>query len=255
MSKIGAWAIAVGAIAAVGSGSVFEGWGVSVQIFPDKCGGHTVVDIFATFSLPTVVVNCFSMKIVAPATLVHDDAARGSWHPNHFSSEVGNPSLDSFVTIGGAPGLLSAPTNSTMLDPSFQGSKTTVTGGWFNSSPPNLQGATQQGNGGFAHATWIGRFVFADVIPFAELYVSGSATTSQGTFSGTGVFGVGPLACLAGCCPCLGDLDDNGLVDGTDLGLLLTQWGTKGSGDLNGDGIVDGGDLGILLANWGLCVE
>ena len=48
----------------------------------------------------------------------------------------------------------------------------------------------------------------------------------------------------------LGDLNNDGLVDGTDLGLLLGQWGGTGSGDLNNDGIVDGTDLGMLLAAW-----
>lgn len=47
------------------------------------------------------------------------------------------------------------------------------------------------------------------------------------------------------------DLDENCIVDGADLGLLLGAWGTKGSfADLNGDGVVDGADLGQLLAAW-----
>jgi len=41
-------------------------------------------------------------------------------------------------------------------------------------------------------------------------------------------------------------------VDGADLGLLLSLWGTTDDGaDLNNDQFVDGGDLGILLTNWG----
>jgi formylglycine-generating enzyme required for sulfatase activity len=42
-------------------------------------------------------------------------------------------------------------------------------------------------------------------------------------------------------------------VDGTDLGVLLSQWGGAGSADLNADGFVDGVDLGVLLAGWGAC--
>jgi formylglycine-generating enzyme required for sulfatase activity len=42
-------------------------------------------------------------------------------------------------------------------------------------------------------------------------------------------------------------------VDGTDLGVLLGQWGGAGSADLNADGFVDGVDLGLLLAGWGAC--
>ncbi len=47
-----------------------------------------------------------------------------------------------------------------------------------------------------------------------------------------------------------GDLDGDGIVDGADLGLLLSAWNTTGPGDLNGDGIVDGADLGLLLSAW-----
>ena len=46
------------------------------------------------------------------------------------------------------------------------------------------------------------------------------------------------------------DLDGDGNVNGSDLGLLLANWGGVGIGDINEDGIVDGGDLGLLLAAW-----
>ena len=46
------------------------------------------------------------------------------------------------------------------------------------------------------------------------------------------------------------DLDGNGSVDGGDLTILLSNWGTDGLADLDGDGVVGGGDLTILLAAW-----
>ena len=57
------------------------------------------------------------------------------------------------------------------------------------------------------------------------------------------------------------DLNDDGKVDGFDLGNLLANWSTPtGSpgcqvsipcpSDYNCDGVVDGIDLGLLLANW-----
>ena len=53
---------------------------------------------------------------------------------------------------------------------------------------------------------------------------------------------------------CPADLNDDGVVDGNDLGSLLAGWGaTGGAADLNGDGSVDGNDLGMLLAAWGPC--
>ena len=59
---------------------------------------------------------------------------------------------------------------------------------------------------------------------------------------------------IADVCPpdCPGDLNDDGAVNGGDLGLLLAAWGGPG-GDLNGDGVTDGGDLGLLLSYWGDC--
>lgn len=56
--------------------------------------------------------------------------------------------------------------------------------------------------------------------------------------------------------PCPGDVTDDGIVDGGDLGTLLAFWGACPSGcdgDLNDDGIVDGADLGALLSYWGPC--
>jgi hypothetical protein len=54
---------------------------------------------------------------------------------------------------------------------------------------------------------------------------------------------------------CAADLDGDGSVSGSDLGLLLAQWGCSGScsADLDGDGAVGGSDLGWLLAQWGPC--
>ncbi len=54
--------------------------------------------------------------------------------------------------------------------------------------------------------------------------------------------------------PCPADLNSDGVVDGTDLGLLLGDWGVFGSpADINQDGTVDGTDLGLLLGGWGNC--
>jgi predicted outer membrane repeat protein len=59
-------------------------------------------------------------------------------------------------------------------------------------------------------------------------------------------------------CDCVGDLDANGVVDGADLGTLLSMWGPCPEGsaclaDLTGDGQVNGADLAALLAAWGVC--
>ena len=48
-----------------------------------------------------------------------------------------------------------------------------------------------------------------------------------------------------------GDINGDGEVNGADLGMMLSFWGSDdAASDLNGDGIVSGEDLGLLLAQW-----
>lgn len=53
---------------------------------------------------------------------------------------------------------------------------------------------------------------------------------------------------------CVADLNDDGVVDGSDLAVILGGWGTP-SGDLNDDGTTDGSDLAIVLGSWGPCPQ
>jgi hypothetical protein len=60
--------------------------------------------------------------------------------------------------------------------------------------------------------------------------------------------------CVCPCCDA--DLSGDSVVNGTDLGLLIGDWGLTGenlAADLNKDWRVDGADLGIFLQNWGSC--
>lgn len=58
---------------------------------------------------------------------------------------------------------------------------------------------------------------------------------------------------------CVGDILADSIINGADLGAVLSYWGPVTSSsvsrscDLNGDGVVNGADLGTLLANWGPC--
>jgi hypothetical protein len=57
-------------------------------------------------------------------------------------------------------------------------------------------------------------------------------------------------------CDCVGDLNVDGVVNGADLGLMLSSWGPCGTNcpyDLNADGQVNGADLGLVLSAWGVC--
>lgn len=62
-----------------------------------------------------------------------------------------------------------------------------------------------------------------------------------------------PAVCDRPCSNvCPGDVSGDGVVDGLDLGAILSGWGSAGpDGDVNDDGIVDGIDLGYILSGWG----
>ena len=49
-----------------------------------------------------------------------------------------------------------------------------------------------------------------------------------------------------------GDVNQDGVVNGTDLAFVLAGWGTTDNpvADINRDGIVDGLDLAFVLAGW-----
>lgn len=62
-----------------------------------------------------------------------------------------------------------------------------------------------------------------------------------------------PDCCVArGCGPCAADLNNDGVVGGQDLTVMLGAWGTAAA-DVNGDGVTDGQDLTVLLSAWGPC--
>jgi len=53
------------------------------------------------------------------------------------------------------------------------------------------------------------------------------------------------------CSGVFADLNCDGVVNGADLGILLSAWGTDALlPDLNNDGVVNGADLGLLLTAW-----
>ncbi len=58
-------------------------------------------------------------------------------------------------------------------------------------------------------------------------------------------------AYLAQLPPAPGDLNGDGCIDQSDLGLLLAAYELNDAGDIDGDGDTDQSDLGILLASYG----
>jgi hypothetical protein len=58
---------------------------------------------------------------------------------------------------------------------------------------------------------------------------------------------------------CPADLNQDGFVNGADLGSMLGSWGPCAASpcpaDLNSDGVINGADLGGMLGSWGTCPQ
>ena len=109
--------------------------------------------------------------------------------------------------------------------------------------------------------TWAGESVDvnpdANAIRWGTMYSFGFTADAPPAMvdASIGLFGNGESIALvvdgpsAPANPC--DLNDDGVVNGGDLGILLGAWGDKGGpADLDGNGVVDGADLGQLLGCW-----
>jgi len=83
------------------------------------------------------------------------------------------------------------------------------------------------------------------------LIVIGSRTDDKDLYSqGIGSFTITQSGTCGNGCPA--DIDGDGEVSSSDLGALLSAWGTAGA-DLDGDGETGSSDLGVLLSAWGPC--
>ena len=79
-------------------------------------------------------------------------------------------------------------------------------------------------------------------------------TVGFDTLTGWGMLNAEAAVRAAQPSSCPSDFNNDDVVDGIDLGILLSSWGQSNStADLNGDNLVDGNDLGILLSSWGGC--
>lgn len=90
----------------------------------------------------------------------------------------------------------------------------------------------------------------------SSMSADGRVVVGHGTFEGATRAFIADLSVLPPCAAA--DLFANGVVNGADLGILLSQWGQAPTGtvsDINRDGQVNGADLGYLLNAWGPCTN
>ena len=53
---------------------------------------------------------------------------------------------------------------------------------------------------------------------------------------------------------CDGDINEDGVVNGIDISLILGYWGRDvPEYDMDGSGLIDGADLATILGWWGPC--
>jgi hypothetical protein len=129
----------------------------------------------------------------------------------------------------------------------------------YNDDAPTcfISGTSQNSWGSWIDATNNGASGLGAGFPLTQQLVAGQTYyICVGAYSSTDVVN-GSLS-ISGPegAPCRPDLNNDDVVNGDDLGILLAQWGpcpTACSADFNDDGFVDGNDLGALLAAWGTC--
>ena len=143
--------------------------GVPVAVF--------VQDVYVLSDDPSdMLLNLYNANLPETAAASYFQSLTGAgWLSNNLGSIFDTPALrlaDSFVTIGGfaqdtlLPEQAPNAGSGTGLDPNFGGNNAAAPGvdaGWFNSSPPSLNGQVGQvadGSGGFGLGVLIGRFAF-----------------------------------------------------------------------------------------------
>ncbi|MEY3142488.1 MAG: hypothetical protein RLY21_981 [Planctomycetota bacterium] len=234
--KTGIVAAVAGLAVSSMASAVFTNYVVTSTNTSNSGQNLTVYTVWARFNGPTdTVLNAFNMAAVGGSSLTgfwHKDLdslssgvltqSGGTWSPTLTGNATANRPFDSYLTIGG----IAAGANTTNADPSWNSGGSGAgagdsrgwnrpdlpnngTIGWFNSSPPNLQGRVGSPNN-TATDVRIGQFVLSQGDSAARTYtltvgynngVAGSAVQfATGNFSlpAPGALALLGLAGLAG---------------------------------------------------------
>ncbi len=165
----------------------------TVEDFGGAAGTVYITDAYWTSPDPDdVLLNIYNVDLGSGAPSSFYQSATGAgWLPNNLGSIFDTQALregDSFVTIGGfgAAGLQSPGAGQgTGLDPNFGGNSASAPGnlaGWFNSSPPSLNGRLQAQDGlGGRLGVLIGRFASLDQTP--DIFVGSLGARAEFTWN------------------------------------------------------------------------
>jgi hypothetical protein len=144
--NIRALTIAAGLAAAGGANAAIIGFEAVLQ--GSSASGDTYA-VFAVFDEASVLLNIFDANWVADSNFFQYTAApfnppNDTTAPNSGFLTFAPPlAFDSYVTIGDTEG---ADGTDTAGDPSFVMGLNTITGGWFDTNPITLDGATDINN-------------------------------------------------------------------------------------------------------------
>ncbi len=165
---------------------------------------------------------------------IGSDRQWGNWALSTFAvGEVANKAVDDTVTFA-VPFTFGTPFKLGIYARASAGMRS-------NSGVPGNSTATASFDGPGQGLFWGG---------IIGIWHGGATIDGAIVASGSGVDWSGPVGGSI-----VGDLNGDGVVDGADLGLMLSSWGACADcadcpGDLNGDCLIDGADLGLLLSNW-----
>ena len=172
---------AAASIAATASADITGAYVVEYSVTAEDFGGGSVSvnvqDLYLSSDDSTdVALNVYNMTFADSAKVNYFQGATSTgWLAQNAGGLFDNPALrraDSFVTIGGFEQDTAYPAQApdagagTGLDPNFGGSNTAYPNdlsGWYNSSPPNLNGQVgqvAQTDGTLGLGVLIGRFAY-----------------------------------------------------------------------------------------------
>jgi hypothetical protein len=156
------------------TGSVTYDYTTTVEDFGGTSVTVNVSDLYLlSDDSADTVLNVYNMQMASAGQVNYFQSATGTgWSPNNLGGIFDTAALrlaDSFVTIGGfaqdtllpeqAPGAGSG----TGLDPNFGGANAPFPGdlaGWYNGSPPSLNGQVAMLPGTIGMGVLIGRFAY-----------------------------------------------------------------------------------------------
>ena len=165
--------LAAGAAADI-TGAITVDYSVSVEDFGGAAVNVNVSDLYLlSDDGADVALNVYNLMLADTAQVNYFQSITGTgWTPTNLGGIFDTPALrlaDSFVTIGGfqqdtllpeqAPGAGAG----TGLDPNFGGNSAAFPGdlaGWYNGSPPSLNGQVGMLPGTIGMGVLIGRFAF-----------------------------------------------------------------------------------------------